>query len=96
MYCLFYCCPPLSDPGLLLHVFSSITSLSYSILFYSLVGARIETSSSAFFLFNHTRILLTYLDYRGTLFYPDPVCRPAPKVGLDSSPRPPPTTDYAR
>jgi len=28
---------------------------------------------------------LAYLDYGGALFYPDPVCRPAPKVGLDGS-----------
>jgi len=26
---------------------------------------------------------LAYLDYGGALFYPDPVCRPARKVGLD-------------
>jgi len=29
-----------------------------------------------------------YLDYGGALFYPDPVCRPAPKVGLDGSTSP--------
>jgi len=33
--------------------------------------------------FNHSH--LAYLDYGGAPFYPDPVCCPAPKVGLDGS-----------
>ena len=34
--------------------------------------------------------LAMYLDYGGALFYPDPVCRPAAKVGLDGSTLAPP------
>ena len=46
-----------------------------------------------FFLFN--RSITCYLDYGGAPFYPDPVCRPAPKVGLDGSTLAPRPTDNA-
>jgi len=51
----------------------------------------IDEPEPAFFFQSYSH--LAYLDYGGALFYPDPVRRPAPKVGLDGSTLAPPSAD---
>ena len=81
---------PPSLSSLLISAANSITHISPSALTRPTLLCSLRSLCSILHYAMHMRFFFVqsyshsaYIDYGGTLFYPVPVCRPGPKVGLD-------------